>query len=82
MDPGFATAIVHGVKPGEEGFAEALAEIQKDTEIYDMATIYSVQNVIKPQETRAYLARMLDVYRLRRSGGVGEHLMRNWPTSL
>ena len=82
MDPTFATTIVHNTKPGDEGFVEALAEIQKDTEVYDMATIYSVQNVIKPQETRAYLARMLDVYRLRKSGGVGEHLMRNWPTSL
>ncbi len=82
MDPTFATTIVHGMTPEDEGFADALAEIQKDTEVYDMATIYSVQNVIKPQETRAYLARMLDVYRLRKSGGIGEHLMRNWPTSL
>ena len=82
MDPTFATTIVHGLKPGDEGFEEAFAEIGKDTEIWDMATIYSVQNVIKPQETRDYLTRMLDVYRLRRSGGVGEHLMRNWPTSM
>jgi len=24
---------------------------------------------------------MLDVHRLRMSGGVGQHLMRGWPTS-
>jgi hypothetical protein len=24
---------------------------------------------------------MLDVYRLRATKGVGQHLMRNWPTS-
>jgi len=82
MDPTFATSIVHGLEPGAEGFDEALASIQKDTEIWDMATIYSVQNIIKPQETRKYLSRMLDVYRLRRSNGVGQHLMRNWPTSM
>jgi acetyl-CoA carboxylase carboxyltransferase component len=82
MDPGFATTIVHGLSPGEEGFDDAFAQIGKDTQVWDMATIYSVQNVIKPQETRDYLIRMLDVYRLRRSGGVGEHLMRNWPTSM
>jgi methylmalonyl-CoA decarboxylase subunit alpha len=82
MDPTFATSIVHGKSPGDEGFPEALAEIQKDSEVWDMATIYSVQNVVKPQETRAYVSRMLDVYRLRKSRGVGEHLMRNWPTSL
>lgn len=82
MDPTFATSIVHGLSPGQEGFEAALASVQKDTEIWDMATIYSVQNIIKPQETRDYVSRMLDVYRLRKSNGVGEHLMRNWPTSL
>jgi len=81
MDPAFATSIVHGLNPGDEGFEEALAEIQKDIEVWDMATIYAVQNVIKPQETRDYVIRMLEVYRRRRSGGVGEHRMCNWPTS-
>ncbi|MBI3371430.1 MAG: methylmalonyl-CoA carboxyltransferase [Betaproteobacteria bacterium] len=81
MDPVFATRIVHGISPGEDGFDAALAEIQKDSEVWDMASIYSVQNVVKPQETRAHLIRMLSVYRRRRSGGIGEHLMRTWPTS-
>jgi acetyl-CoA carboxylase carboxyltransferase component len=81
MDPAFATSIVHGLNPGDEGFEEALAAIQKDIEVWDMATIYAVQNVIKPQETRDYIIRMLEVYRRRRSGGIGEHRMCNWPTS-
>ncbi|MEM9683518.1 MAG: carboxyl transferase domain-containing protein [Pseudomonadota bacterium] len=81
MDPRFATKIVHGVGPGEEGFEDAYAKIQQDTQIWDMASIYGIQDVIKPQETRDYLIRMLDVYRLRKSNGVGKHLMRTWPTS-
>ena len=81
MDPNFATSIVHGVDVGEEGFENALADIQKDSAVWDMATIFSLQNIVKPQETRDYLIRMLDVYRLRKNGGVGEHLMRTWPTS-
>ena len=81
MDPVFATSIVHNLVPGDAGFEDALAHIQKDLEVWDMATIFSVQNVIKPQETRDYLIRALDVYRLRRTGGIGEHLMRTWPTS-
>lgn len=81
MDPNFATGIVHGVDPGEDGFEAALADIQKDSTVWDMATIFSVQNVVKPQETRDYLIRMLDVYRSRKGGGIGEHLMRTWPTS-
>ena len=81
MDPVFATSIVHNLSAGDEGFDEALAEIQKDLEIWDMATIFSAHDVIKPQETRAYITRLLDVHSRRRTGGIGEHLMRSWPTS-
>lgn len=81
MDPTFATTIVHGLSPGAEGFEEALAHIQKNDEVWDMATIFSLQNIIKPQETRDYLIRMFDVYRSRRAGGIGKHLLQNWPTS-
>jgi acetyl-CoA carboxylase carboxyltransferase component len=81
MDPVFATSIVHNKSAGDEGFEDALAHIQKDLEIWDMARIYSAHDVIRPQETRNYLIRMLDVHRRRRSGGIGEQLMRTWPTS-
>lgn len=81
MDPVFATNIVHNKSPGDEGFEEALAHIQKDLEIWDMARIASVQDVIKPHETRDYLIRMLDVHRRRLNNGLGEHLMSTWPTS-
>ncbi|MDP2737968.1 MAG: carboxyl transferase domain-containing protein [Pseudorhodobacter sp.] len=81
MDPVFATNIVHNLKAGDDGFEAALAEIQKDLEIWDMATIFSAHDVIKPQETRDYLIRMLDIQQRRRTGGLGQHLMRTWPTS-
>jgi len=81
MDPVFATSIVHNKKAGDEGFEDALAHIQKDLEVWDMARIFSAQDIIKPQETRAFLIRMFDIQRRRRSGGIGQHLMRTWPTS-
>jgi methylmalonyl-CoA decarboxylase subunit alpha len=81
MDPVFATTIVHNKTREDEGFEDALAHIQKDLEIWDMARIFSAHDVIKPQETRAYLTRMLDIQRRRRTGGIGQHLMRTWPTS-
>ena len=81
MDPVFATNIVHNMSAGDEGFEDALAHIQKDLEIWDMARIFSAHDVIKPQETRAFLIRMFDVHRRRRSNGLGQHLMRTWPTS-
>jgi len=81
MDPVFATNIVHNKSPGDEGFEDALASIQKDLEIWDMARIFSAHDVIKPQETRDHVIRMFDVHRRRRTSGIGEHLMRTWPTS-
>ncbi len=81
MTPEFATTIVHGVKPGDPDFAEKLAHIRQDTEIWGMASVFAAQAVIRPEQTRDYLIRMLDVYQLRMTRGVGQHLMRSWPTS-
>ena len=69
------------MSPGEPGFDAAFAQMSKDSEPWDIAGIYAVQSIIEPHTTRDYLIRMLEVHRLRMSGGVGQHLMRNWPTS-
>jgi len=81
MDPVFATSIVHNKGPKDEGFEDALAHIQKDLEIWDMARIFSAHDVVKPQETRKFMIKMLEIQQRRLSGGVGERLMRTWPTS-
>jgi acetyl-CoA carboxylase carboxyltransferase component len=81
MDPQFAVQVVHAIEPGQPGFDEALARMNRDSEVWDMASVYAVQAVIRPRETRDYLIRMLDVHRLRMTNGVGQHLMRAWPTS-
>ena len=81
MDPQFAVKVVRNIDPGQPGFDEARAAMDRDNEPWDMAAVYAVQNVIRPQATRDYLIRMLDVHRLRLTNGVGQHLMRAWPTS-
>ncbi len=81
MSPDFATKIVHGVGVGEPGYEEALEDIRKGADVWGLAAVYAAQAVIKPQDTRDYLIRMLDVYKLRMTKGVGQHLMRSWPTS-
>jgi acetyl-CoA carboxylase carboxyltransferase component len=81
MDDTFAVKIVHGLEPGQPGFDEALAKMGKDNEVWDIASVYAVQSVIRPEQTRDYLIRMLEVHRLRLTHGVGQHLMRAWPTS-
>jgi len=81
MSPEFATTIVHGVGAGEPGFDEALANIRKGADVWGLAAVYAAQTVIRPEQTRDYLIRMLDIYRLRITKGVGQHLLRAWPTS-
>jgi acetyl-CoA carboxylase carboxyltransferase component len=83
MEPEFGAAIVHGVRRDGDpaAFARAMAEMTKETSAYDLASIYATQAVIDPRETRTYLRQMLDIHDMQPSGGVGEHLMRTWPTS-
>lgn len=83
MDPRSAVSIVHGVESQEEPerYAQLLDEMTKGTTAYDAAAVYAAHAVIHPAQTRAHLIRSLEVHQLRLSGGVGEHLMRTWPTS-
>ena len=81
MSPEFATKIVHGVGYGEPGYEDALQKIEKGIDVWGLASVYAAQAVIHPKDTRDYLIRMLDVYKLRITKGVGQHLMRTWPTS-
>ena len=81
MDPSYAVTVVSGHKPGDPGFAEKKMLMEKDNSVYDIASIYAVQDVIRPEQTRDYLIRMLEVHQLRHTRGVGKHLLATWPTS-
>jgi hypothetical protein len=56
--------------------------MSKDTSAYDLASVFASQHVIDPRATRDFLIRALEVHGLRRSGGIGEHLMSVWPQTL
>ena len=82
MKPEFGAQVVFGAKPQDKAaFEAAVAKMSKGTTAYDMAEVYTAQDVIEPRATRDWLIRMLEVHRLRLSGGVGQRLMRAWPTS-
>jgi acetyl-CoA carboxylase carboxyltransferase component len=83
MKPEFGARVVFGVDPQKEPgkYREALAKMSKGTSPYDMAAIYTAHDVIDPRHTRDWLIRMLEVHRMRMTGGVGQHLMHTWPTS-
>ncbi len=67
MDPNVGVNVVCGVR--REGdpakFQQLLSEIQRDSSAYDLASIFSAQAVIDPRESRAHLARLLEVHRRR-----------------
>ncbi|MBI4205876.1 MAG: methylmalonyl-CoA carboxyltransferase [Betaproteobacteria bacterium] len=83
MDPAVSVNVLYGVKQEDdpERFNQLKAEVERDTAAWGLAELYEAQDVIDPRETRDYLIRTLQVHRLRLKNGVGEHLLRNWPTS-
>lgn len=83
MDPRSGVQVVHGVAPDDdpERYERLLAEMDRDNTAYDLASVYGAQDVIDPRETRGWLIDTLEIYRRRRRGGIGEHLLANWPTS-
>ena len=82
MDPTFAVKIVHGLDAGEPGFDEALrADEARQRGLGLRLDLRRAVGDPAPRTTRDYLIRMLDVHRLRLTNGVGQHLMRAWPTS-
>jgi acetyl-CoA carboxylase carboxyltransferase component len=80
MEPRLAVNVLHGIRAEDdpERFAALAAELDRDTEAWDLAGLYEAQYVIDPRETRAHLARLLEVYEGKQ---VGEHLLSNWPTT-
>jgi len=83
MDPAVSVNVLYGVKfeDDPERFKKLKAEVERDTSAWGLAELYEAQTVLDPRDTREYLIRTLQVHRLRLKNGVGEHLLRNWPTS-
>ncbi|MBI3068585.1 MAG: methylmalonyl-CoA carboxyltransferase [Betaproteobacteria bacterium] len=83
MDPAVSVNVLYGVKAEDdpERFERLKAEVERDTSAWALAELYEAQTVIDPRDTRDYLIRTLQVHRVRLRKGVGEHLLRNWPTS-
>jgi acetyl-CoA carboxylase carboxyltransferase component len=81
MDPSSGVTVTWGLRPTDAGYAEALAKMERDSSVWDIAGLYAVQDVIPPHTTRDYLIRMLEVHALRRTHAIGQHWLRAWPTS-
>jgi methylmalonyl-CoA decarboxylase subunit alpha len=83
MGPAVGVNVLHNVKQSDDPkkFEELKAQIERDTSAYALAELYEGHMVLDPRQTRPTLIRLLEGLRYGRNGGVGEHLLRNWPTS-
>ena len=83
MDPEVGVSVLYNLKEEDdpERFRKLCAEIQRDTSAWDLAALYEGQMVIDPRDTRKVLIDLLAAHTLRLTNGIGEHLMRAWPTS-
>lgn len=82
MAPEVGVNVLFGVtkEADPERFAELVRQISNDSSAWQLAELYEAQTVIDPRETRDHLIGLLAVHR-GRNGGVGKHLLANWPTS-
>ena len=83
MDPEPAIHVVYNLKKEDdpERFDQLLKEMALNTEPWNAAGGFGVQDIIDPAETRDFLIKMLALYQNRLTKGIGKHLMHNWPTS-
>ena len=83
MDPAVAVNVLHGVRSEDdpERFNELMQAVRRDSSAWSLAALYETQAVIDPRETRSYIIDALNTHFDHRSGGIGQHLLANWPTS-
>lgn len=79
MAPAAAVAVVHGLGPDDPGFAEKAAEFERETSPWAMAGNFSAQHVVRPEQTRDLLCRLLDAHQMRLTHDVGQHRLAHWP---
>ena len=83
MGPEPAMNVVYNLKKEDnpEEYNRLLGQIAENTEPWDAAGIFGVNEIIDPAHTRRFLMQMMALHHNRKTGGVGKHLMHNWPTS-
>lgn len=84
MDPDYATKVVTWGKPeADDPEAQSVirTQMERDASVWDMASTFAVQHVIRPSDTRRHLMALLDVHHDRRTAGIGRHAMANWPST-
>ena len=84
VDPAVAVSVVHNrrAQDGDAEYESLMRDMVVSNSPFELAGMFAAHSVIRPAETRDWLIRMLDVFQQRTRGGVGEHRLATWPTSL
>jgi methylmalonyl-CoA decarboxylase subunit alpha len=83
MAPETGINVVYNLRKEEnpEKFAELMKIMNRETEPWGAAGIFNLNDIIDPASTRDWLIQMLKFHHNYLNGGIGKHLMHNWPTS-
>jgi len=84
VDPAVAVSVVHNrrAQDGDAEYESLMNDMVVSNSPYELAGMFAAQAVIRPSETRDWAIRMLEVFQQRARGGIGEHRLATWPTSL
>ena len=84
VDPAVAVSVVHNARPGQQGedYAAQIEQMKLDGTPYDLTAIFAAHAVIRPNDSREWLIRMLSALTRRPDKGLSQHKLANWPTSL
>jgi len=79
LEPEIAADVAYGALPEDER-KELIEKMVREGSPYSLAEEFYIQDVIDPRETRDYLVSVIRLIRTSESGGMGAHLLANWPT--
>lgn len=85
VDPAVATNVVFAGKLQSDPELEAkkeklLEQMILDSAPYPAAGMHYIHDVIDPRETRNYIIQAMEISYNRRTAGLSEHRLANWPT--
>ncbi|MGE0734255.1 MAG: acyl-CoA carboxylase subunit beta [Alphaproteobacteria bacterium] len=83
VDPAVGVSVVYGLtrEQDPERWEQLRAELARGTSAYDLAAPFYADRIIDPRDTRAHLIRQLDIHQRRRTSGIGERRLANWPST-
>ena len=83
MDPRSALFVVDGIEPDPRSreYVARVEAMSRSSTSYDLAGVYGAHDVIDPARSREWVSGQLRTLLRRRTNGVADHRLSNWPTT-